>query len=47
MLLHLEELDAASTAEIAGLSVANVATKVRRIKQIPSQRFHEGSGDGE
>jgi RNA polymerase sigma-70 factor (ECF subfamily) len=47
MLLYLEELDAASIAEIAGLSVANVATKVRRIKQLLSQRFHEGSGDGE
>ena len=47
MLLYLEELHAASIAEITGLSVANVATKVRRIKQLLIQRFHEGTGDGE
>lgn len=47
MLLHLEQLDAASIAEITGLSAANVATKVRRIKQSLIQRFHEGQGDGE
>jgi RNA polymerase sigma-70 factor (ECF subfamily) len=42
MLLYLEQLDAASIAEITGLSAANVATKIRRIKQILVQRFHEG-----
>ena len=47
MLLYLEQLDAASIAEITGLSAANVATKVRRIKQLLIQRFHEGIGDGE
>ena len=47
MLLYLEQLDAASIAEITGLSAANVATKVRRIKQLLIQRFHEGRGDGE
>ena len=47
MLLHLEELDAASIAEITGLSPANVATKVRRIKQILVQRFHKGVSYGE
>jgi RNA polymerase sigma-70 factor (ECF subfamily) len=47
MLLYLEELHAASIAEITGLSVANVATKVHRIKQLLIQRFHEGNGDGE
>ena len=46
MLLYLEELDAASIAEITGLSAANVATKVRRIKQLLIQRFHKGEGDG-
>jgi RNA polymerase sigma-70 factor (ECF subfamily) len=40
MLLYLEQLDAASIAEITGLSAANVATKVRRIKQILIHRFH-------
>ena len=47
MLLYLEQLDAASIAEITGLSAANVATKVRRIKQLLIQRFHEGKGDGQ
>jgi RNA polymerase sigma-70 factor, ECF subfamily len=47
MLLYLEELDAASIAEVTGLSAANVATKVRRIKQLLIQRFHEGTGDGQ
>jgi len=42
MLLYLEQLDAASIAEITGLSAANVATKVSRIKQLLVQRFHEG-----
>jgi RNA polymerase sigma-70 factor (ECF subfamily) len=40
MLLYLEQLDAASIAEITGLSAANVATKVHRIKQILVRRFH-------
>jgi RNA polymerase sigma-70 factor (ECF subfamily) len=43
MLLYLEQLDAASIAEITGLSAANVATKVSRIKQILVRRFHEGT----
>lgn len=42
MLLYLEEVDAASIAEITGLSPANVATKVRRMKQLLVQQFHEG-----
>ena len=46
MLLYLEQLDAASIAEITGLSAANVATKVHRLKQILIQRFHERTGDG-
>ena len=47
MLLYLEQLDAASIAEITGLSAANVATKVRRIKQLLVQRFYERKSDGE
>jgi RNA polymerase sigma-70 factor (ECF subfamily) len=47
MLLYLEEEDAASIAEITGLSVANVSTKVRRIKQILVRQFHEGGQHGE
>ena len=46
MLLYLEQLDAATIAEITGLSAANVATKVRRVKQILIQRFHEGRSHG-
>ena len=42
MLLYLEQIDAASIAEITGLSAANVATRVSRIKQLLVQRFHEG-----
>jgi RNA polymerase sigma-70 factor (ECF subfamily) len=41
MLLYLEQLDATSIAEVTGLSAANVATRVRRIKQLLMQRFHE------
>ena len=47
MLLYLEQLDASAIAEITGLSAANVATKVHRIKQLLVQRFHEGKGHGE
>ena len=45
MLLYLEQLDAASIAEITGLSPANVATKVHRIKQLLVRQFHEGSSN--
>ncbi|MFG6412559.1 RNA polymerase sigma factor [Roseateles sp. DC23W] len=34
MLLYLEELDAASIADITGLSTRNVATKIHRIKAL-------------
>lgn len=47
MLLYLEDEDAASIADITGLSVANVSTKVRRIKQILVRQFHEGRQHGE
>ena len=47
MVLYLEQEDAASIAEITGLSAANVATKVRRIKQILIRRFHEGKAHGQ
>lgn len=38
MLLYLEEVDAASIAEITGLSPSNVATKVHRIKRLLIER---------
>jgi RNA polymerase sigma-70 factor (ECF subfamily) len=40
MLLYLEGLDAASIAEIMGITPANTATKIHRIKKILSRRFH-------
>jgi len=46
ILLYLEDVDAASIGEITGLSAANVATKVHRIKQILSRRFHQGVNHG-
>ena len=47
MLLYLEDVDAATTAEITGLSAGNVATRIHRIKQALAQRFHtRGAGRG-
>ena len=42
ILLYLEGLDAASTAEITGFSSRNIATKIHRIKRLLARRFHEG-----
>jgi RNA polymerase sigma factor (sigma-70 family) len=42
MLLYLEDQDAASIAEITGLSAGAVATRVHRIKQLLSSRFQQG-----
>jgi RNA polymerase sigma-70 factor (ECF subfamily) len=41
MLLYLEELDAATIAEITGFSATNIATKVHRLKKLLSQRFQK------
>jgi RNA polymerase sigma-70 factor (ECF subfamily) len=41
MISYLEEMDIASIAEITGLSAANVAMKVHRIKNILARRFME------
>lgn len=46
MLLYLEELDAATIAEVTGLSAGSVATRVHRIKQLLAARFHAGGGPG-
>jgi len=40
---YLEGMDASSTAEITGLSPANVAMKVHRIKNVLKRWFHEGA----
>jgi len=44
MLAYLEGLDAASTAEITGLSARNVAVKIHRIKQVLARQIDAGSG---
>ena len=41
MLLYLEDLDAVAIGEIVGLSAANVATKVHRIKKILARQILE------
>jgi RNA polymerase sigma-70 factor, ECF subfamily len=42
ILLYLEGFDGAAVAEITGLSLANVNTKVHRIKKILADRFNAG-----
>ena len=39
---YLEDMDAASIGEITGLSPANVAMRIHRIKNILAKRFHQG-----
>jgi RNA polymerase sigma-70 factor (ECF subfamily) len=39
---YLEDMDAASIGEITGLSPANVAMRISRIKNVLARRFHEG-----
>jgi RNA polymerase sigma-70 factor, ECF subfamily len=41
---YLEGVDAASIAEITGLSAPNVAVKIHRIKMLLARRFHSGVG---
>jgi RNA polymerase sigma-70 factor (ECF subfamily) len=47
ILSYLEGLDAAATAEITGISPGNVSTKIHRIKNLLSQRFHQGGNYAE
>lgn len=42
ILLYLEGLDAVSIADIVGITPANTATKIHRIKKILSRRFMQG-----
>ena len=44
---YLEDMDAASIGEITGLSSANVAMRIHRIKNILARRFHEGGSHAE
>jgi RNA polymerase sigma-70 factor (ECF subfamily) len=45
IICYLEELDAASIAEITGLSPANVAMRIHRIKIILARRFGGTHGE--
>ena len=45
MLLYLEEIEARAIGEIVGLSAANVATKIHRVKKVLAQQFQKGVGD--
>jgi RNA polymerase sigma-70 factor (ECF subfamily) len=42
MLLYLEDMDAASIAEIMGISTNNVRVQIHRIKKVLARRFHAG-----
>jgi RNA polymerase sigma-70 factor (ECF subfamily) len=43
---YLEGMDAASTGEITGLSPANVAMRIHRIKNILAKQFHQPLQEG-
>jgi RNA polymerase sigma-70 factor, ECF subfamily len=43
---YLEDMDAASISEITGLSPANVAMRIHRIKNVLARQFHEGGHRG-
>lgn len=43
LLLHLEEVDAAASAEITGLTPGAVATRIHRIKAMLARQFAEGN----
>lgn len=45
ILLYLEAIDARAIGEIVGLSAANVATKIHRVKKVLAQQFQKGVGD--
>lgn len=47
MLLYLEEVDAATIAEITGLTAGNVATRIHRIKQALMRRVLQRGIDHE
>jgi RNA polymerase sigma-70 factor (ECF subfamily) len=42
ILLYLEDMDAASIAEITGLTPGAIATKIHRIKALLARRFQNG-----
>lgn len=46
ILLYLEGMDGAAIAEITGLSAANVATRIHRIKNVLARSFQQGGRHG-
>ncbi|MES1198725.1 MAG: sigma-70 family RNA polymerase sigma factor [Pseudomonadota bacterium] len=42
MILYLEDIDAAETADILGLSPGAVATRIHRLKALLAERFNAG-----
>jgi RNA polymerase sigma-70 factor (ECF subfamily) len=46
IVFYLEEMDASSIGEITGLSPANVAMRIHRIKNVLAKQFHEGGHKG-
>jgi RNA polymerase sigma-70 factor, ECF subfamily len=46
IIFYLEDMDAASIAEITGLSPGNVAVRIHRIKNILAKWFHGGQNHG-
>lgn len=47
IIYYLEDMDAASIGKITGLSPANVAMKIHRIKNILARQFQEGGDHAE
>lgn len=47
MSAYLEDLTAADIAEITGLSISNVSTRIHRVKTLLKRRFHQGAGNAE
>jgi RNA polymerase sigma-70 factor (ECF subfamily) len=45
MILYLEGLDAAEIGDVIGLSAANVATKIHRVKKMLA-RMRSAGGEG-
>jgi RNA polymerase sigma-70 factor (ECF subfamily) len=42
MLLYLDDVDGKTIAEVTGISVGNVATRIHRIKNLLTHHFHTG-----
>lgn len=45
MVSYLEDLDAACIGEITGLSAANVAMRIHRVKKLLAEQFRQGGKD--